>query len=896
MDDVLKINGQVIDIDNGIPMPINFELADVKEPEKRKRNISKSISIPLTQRNLDFFYSAYSLSAKFIENQLTIFNYDARATYITEYYKDGILVFNGYSQLLNIKTNKGINYAEIVLFSDVLNVFKQLENITLPNLGWSEYDHQLTHGIILQSWDATVIKNGAPVSNFSGGNPDGFGYLYPLIDYGFDTLPRSFADNDIFPHVYYWEIFKKSFDLLGFTISSSFINSVTFKKFIIGYGGGSKFTVDASQISDRQVDITADYDEVIPVQLAQINNSFVVQGSSGIPFVLGNIGDVSVTENTDTLNQFEPTQGTLTIANTGDYRITMSAGVDVELLVTTDGTLFSVSANVEFIVILNGITIGGQNINVIGTTPTTLNFGYTIDRYLFTGDVLEYRMILRRKLNVTGATTCTFDIDLDFNNSVDFDLTFESKVIVNGDNVILAQYLPNLTMKDFLLGVIRQFNLYISEPNQNGVVTIEPLSTYFLGTNNVDDYTKKIDYDKEVMIEPLAIKQPKRYVYRYAEDRDMFKLDYFTKFGIDYGDYIYENPSFYANGDSAFTLPYAMSVPVELNPGDPIIPRIFQQDGTSFKPYKGKARVYVYEGKMAYSPTWTLRHTDGGADTVLNVYPRCGHLDSLTAPTIDLCFGTVSKVYYTATNYTTKNLFNLYYNQFIREVTSADSKMLTAYFRLNYDDIKGQFFRKLKLMDGQIYRLNKIVDFNLNQDDSVLVELIKVIEAKGGKSFALNYIDAISNELAFGDLDFTPDDSPPPAPDGKVRLTVDTDGLIKITDDSGVTKSATGVKYEFDGTVSQTGAASPTIDSIGINTFTITNAASRTGVGTYRLTGTGAFAGTVTIQITNGDYAANEFYIEAKKVSNDAIEIRTYDGSGLQDGILKDASINIKVY
>jgi hypothetical protein len=52
----------------------------------------------------------------------------------------------------------------------------------------------------------------------------------------------------------------------------------------------------------------------------------------------------------------------------------------------------------------------------------------------------------------------------------------------------------------------------------------------------------------------------------------------------------------------------------------------------------------------------------------------------------------------------------------------------------------------------------------------------------------------------------------------------------------------------------------------------------------------------VTIQITNGDYAANDFYIEAKKVSDNAIEIRTYDASGFADGILKDASINIKVY
>jgi hypothetical protein len=787
MNDRLIINGINVDIDKGIPMPINFELADVKEPEKRKRNISKTISIPLTQSNLAFFYSAYSLSAKFIDNQITVFNYDARNVYITEYYKDDILVFNGYSQLINIKTNKGINYAEIVLFSDVLNVFRQLENLTLPNLGWSEYDHQLTHGIILQSWDATVIKNGVPVSNFTLGNPDGFGYLYPLVNYGFGNLPRSFADNEIFPHVYYWEIFKKAFDYLGLTISSSFINSTTFKKFIIGYGGGAKFNVSSAEVADRQVDITADYDEVIPITVNQFGSTFIAESGS-IPLVIGNIGDVTVTENTDVLNQFVPGDGVVTIANTGDYRLNINGSIDVSLLVTTDGTVNTVGASFSVVALLNGVVIASQVGNLNTITPSTLTYDLTIDRYMFTGDLLEYKVFIGKSLNVTGATNCTFDIDLDFTNDLNFDLTFESKVIVNGDTVTLGQYLPNLKVSEFLLGVVRQFNLYISEPNQDKVVTIEPLSTYFLGTNNTDNWTKKIDYDKEVMIEPLAIKQPKRYVYRYAEDRDYFKLDYFTKFGIDYGDYIFENPAFFANGESAFTLPFAMSVPVELNPNDPIIPCIFEQDGTSYKPYKGKARVYIYEGKKAYVPTWTLRHTDEGADTVLSVYPRCGHLDSLTSPTIDLCFGTVSKVYYTATDYTTKNLFNLYYNQFIREVTSADSKMLTAYMRLNYNDIKEQFFRKLKLVDGQVYRLNKIVDYNLNQDDSVLVELIKVIEAKGGKSFTLNYIDAIENELAFGDLDFTPDNNPPPAPDGKFRFTINSSGVPKIISDTGDTK------------------------------------------------------------------------------------------------------------
>jgi hypothetical protein len=193
--------------------------------------------------------------------------------------------------------------------------------------------------------------------------------------------------------------------------------------------------------------------------------------------------------------------------------------------------------------------------------------------------------------------------------------------------------------------------------------------------------------------------------------------------------------------------------------------------------------------------------------------------------------------------------------------------------------------------------VNKVTDFNCNKNEPTLIELTKVTEAKNrGRIFQID-IEGQNEPLDVNFLDMEPNnDFSAPIGTGKYRFQIDSAGAVKITNDSGVTKSSNGVKYEFDGTISQTGSSSPTIDSVGINTFTVTNAGSRTGVGTYRLTGVGSFAGTVTIQITNGDYAANDFYIEAKKISNDVLEIRTYDASGLADGILKEASLNIKVY
>jgi hypothetical protein len=73
------------------------------------------------------------------------------------------------------------------------------------------------------------------------------------------------------------------------------------------------------------------------------------------------------------------------------------------------------------------------------------------------------------------------------------------------------------------------------------------------------------------------------------------------------------------------------------------------------------------------------------------------------------------------------NQFNVYWSSYMAEITDKDSKLLTATVKLKFSDIYNLDFSKLKWIDGSLFRLNKVIDFNATQEDTCKVELLKII-------------------------------------------------------------------------------------------------------------------------------------------------------------------------
>lgn len=764
MNDELYINGVRVDLDASTNFAFSFSINDVKEPDKRSRSVSKSITLPGTQNNLNTFYSAYSLPQHYDPINPIGFDFDPRVSYEAKYYINNQLRFVGFAQIVKTKILNGVVNFDIILFSNIVNFINQFGDIKISELGWDEYEHTLNHDNISNSWDTSVIVDGVATSNFTAGLPDGFGYYYGLIDYGFGGVADEYADNRLFPLFYQREIMIKAFDFLGYTIDGDFIDSTMFKKALLGIGGGDPIQLTSAELAARLVDltITKNINEVfVGFDFANIITGDPIRNWL-TPILTSNFGAGAAVVS-DTKGQYS--SPSIQVASNGNYRLIINGDIDYDFLVSGTGAATFNTANLNLQILINGspqlteitqiVTSPTVSNNIVGTATVSR----LLDIPLVGGDEVTLRLradCQATQTDPSAANLGTLTIDLD-TTLFDFEMQATNGELSNQDTVNLAVFAPDLKVADFVSSVIKQYNLQVDEPTDLNVVNIEPLEDYYGSTSDADDWTYKQDLTKEIEIDPIALTQPKIYAYNYADDNDYYHALYKSNNEIQYGNFQFDNPTLFTKGKSEIKLPYTVTPLVDISGTDLTIPRIIKVENSIVNPYKGKPRIYYVNPMQTGS--WTLVSTNVGAetDTTYATYPLAHHLDDIDSPTIDLCFGTPIEVFYIATAYTTSNLFQTYFRRFINEYTSIDGRLLTSYFKLDEGDFIGNFFSKLKKINGIAYRLNKINDTVLNSGVTSQVELVKVLESKSPRNYTITpptlATDNDIRELTFGDTD-----------------------------------------------------------------------------------------------------------------------------------------------
>jgi hypothetical protein len=93
-------------------------------------------------------------------------------------------------------------------------------------------------------------------------------------------------------------------------------------------------------------------------------------------------------------------------------------------------------------------------------------------------------------------------------------------------------------------------------------------------------------------------------------------------------------------------------------------------------------------------------------------------------------------VFYQSSAYTTNNLFH-YHERYMKEIVSRYGKLLTCYIRIDNNMINLLNFKDLINIDGVVYRLQKVGDYDSGKDQTTLVELIRIIEGENIKTFDL---------------------------------------------------------------------------------------------------------------------------------------------------------------
>jgi hypothetical protein len=742
----LFINDRLVDLDQSIPFPLTFNISDIKDLTARKGNKSKTIKLPGTRRNHELMLSVFTLSSidKISDDESDFVDFDPSIKATAKYYQNGLLEFNGVAQLMECTLSNGVWTFDVTLVSDTIDYIARLQKIKVNELGWSEYNHALTLVNQQNSWSGLIEENGSPAYVYSSPDWDGRGYYYGLIDYGYTRpTPSTFGVEHMPPQVFVYEVLEKAFAYAGITWTSTFMESQLFKRLLLAYAGGDLPTIDSTQSNNDSAFTT----EANNAGSGAIIKGTVQQYGSGIAFMndLTLTDDYDCTVNQDNINQLQTTSPVLFVSAT-EGLVTVNYVGDHDITWTTNAGLIYGNYNVQLKIFKNGILISNDVIyqGVLEGVSTghslTFTFDYSRQINLLINDALtfkiSYNLLAAQGLGFNGLTFITTEI---ISNTADLNITRDTQTLSAGGTVNLAAFLPDMTCDVFLKGIITAFNLFIKPSVADpSIVEIEPLNDFYNAAGDAIDWTYLIDKSKDITVTPTINFAAKNYKFNFEQDDDYFNTTYTDDVQKQYGQFLIESQSQFATNDASFKLPFSQKLLARIPEDSPssftdlIVPRSFQiktnEDGTSTMEKK-KGKPFIVQLGELRAGVWEHR-SETGVDDNLTDYPYVGHLDSIDSPSFDFNFGVPDFVFWSTSVYTTNNLY-IYHEKFIKELVSRFGKQLTCSAMLAPEHINALDFKNLINIDGIVYRLQKVSDYDSGKNTSTQIELIRIIEGEG---------------------------------------------------------------------------------------------------------------------------------------------------------------------
>ena len=712
---MVRLYSNTTDLDLGeFATTLTFSIADIREPDKRNASFSKTLTLPGTKANNKFFENMFE-----VDVVTQTFNPNLKARTILSI--DGVTQFKGALKLRQVNYLLGgkVTY-DCNLIGNLSDFIQTLGNLKLRDLDLSAYDHTYSQANIEASWTPTL----------------GTGYVYPMINYGDSSDLNQWEAIYFRPAPFVKTILDKIALEAGYAYASTFFNTTLFKSLIIP-NSLDLIKQSGAQITAGQFAAGRTIEQVIGYTMTDQSD----------PVVL-NI--TTVQSNNDSTAPYFDNDGNyniITYKHTPNYNTTGVYFFEAEL----EGT-FVVPASgsgAEEIGIYGVIEIVEEYLGVVtqlnsqqfytskipvpaagGSFAATASVSFTTDTiqilsgHSYYTRVYAYANAFNPSFTPSAVTTNLHLTDITFRNT-----SVNTSINIGGTMTISAG-LPDMLQKDFVMGLVKMFNLYI-EPDKDDetFLNIEPRDTYYNTTQA--DWSLKLATEKDLEIQPMGLLNFKRLSCSYKPDEDFYNKSYKNEYARVYGDYQADIDNDFVNGEYKVETNFAATPLVGSYDNDRIIPAIFKANGNPpvIERVTGIPRI-LYWGGLKNCEQWTFREFI--IPTYKTQYPYAGHLDDPQAPTIDLSFGIPQKVYYgvnqyiSSLTYTDNNLYNAYYSQMISEVTDRDSKLVTGYFWLTPVDILNLDFRKIYRVGSHALRLNKIYDYNPVKSNLTKCEFIKI--------------------------------------------------------------------------------------------------------------------------------------------------------------------------
>ena len=704
----IYIENQRLDLYKDISAEFTYNIDDVKDFSSRNTNFSKTIILPGNATNNKLFGHIFEFGSSNFYNPAADnvgYNFNAAKSAACLIYVDRIQLFKGVIRLLEIVIDNGSIEYECAVFGELGGFISALGIKKLEDLDFSAYNHNWYITNVTNSWDTV----------------NGSGYYYPLIDYGQVSANKSSYDIKAFrPALYVREYVDKLITDSGYTYESSFFDTAVFKRLIIPNNQNFLSTSDTTQLqteglypysfstsSNQSFDLNWDYPTRIGPFTFDGYDRFTYSGgglTANATIIINGFTDVPDYESGDTFFDY--------------YK---NGVVQSSTFIASQRDDFDIQLDIP-ITLANGDYIEFK-IKVAGVTDT------------ISGTLNDYNLII-----VSSAAIST---PIGYNELIEVNKTIPRGVF----------------QKDFFASIVKMFNLYVTESTDKSKhLIITPYIDYyatsptFLQVNDleeellVDDvdlllledgavnyinWTNKIDRSKAFRVKPMSELNGRYFEYKYKQDSDFYNENYFKKYAQGYGDFIEDTGYEFAQDKQTAEIVFAATPLVGYAEEDKVVSTIFKKSNTQNTQSEDKmdSVIRILQAKKVTDViSWSILN---GATTLWSgtTYGYAGHLDDPDNPAADINFGSPKEINFTlATPNPSANLFNAFWSDYLAEISDKDSKLLSCFVRLTDADIYSLDFSRLIWIDGSLWRLNKVVDYNPMDNDTTKCEFLKVIE------------------------------------------------------------------------------------------------------------------------------------------------------------------------
>jgi hypothetical protein len=758
----IQLETGFIDLPKGTDFPIDLSFAEITKNGARSGGVSRVIEIEGSDNNT-------TLLGAYFDIDLSNDTFNRNAKTVASIIQDGVEVFQGYIQLLEIvrvnrlrSTNrKKVSY-KVNVFDEVGNFFNTMGDKELTDLSFPELSHVFNRENIIDSW-----------SNTSG-------YTYPQ----FAKDDNIYTLRDFKPAIFEFEYWKKIFASNGYTFTFDQYNDEDLRidKRIIPFNGKQgddtvsqllqeRYIVKGSMTSDSFIIDNLDVPEGLlpPLDIlngTSINNYATATGSKIQLDTIIQDGESQYDTVNDDIENKAGQNRTVNLSTSYDYRVNVRAvnssstvvpfeavnvaggqsRVEIKVCLVAQST-----TNVNKVAIIDSqqtaITFeGGETYAsgwqtlASGSNASTAFLGLldanekfdvhalVFARYYYANGVvinsaggLDQAVVMKD----TGSSDLVFlEFDLDIDN-LSFKSVPDIAELSSGVTVNIDAFIPKkIKQRDIISSIAKSYNLiFIPDPSNESNLIVKTRDKYYEDGNEWD-WSDKFDESQPNSITFLSNDVKQRQVYKYKDDKDTVNSAYQSEFIETYGQTTIDLDNQYTTGTDSREIIYSPTPSIGSGIGVPLpaINGINPDCNIRVLLHNGVGTCGVYEFYDDILPV--------GVPEYVTEYCNTSMFDSDIVPNFSICYDAPNVLFHGfQQGQTTNYLYNLHHQQELTTINTG--KRLTGYFNLSEGDfqkLSKQLDWKVFIKDNGWFFVSKIHGYNSNKKTLTKVDLITADE------------------------------------------------------------------------------------------------------------------------------------------------------------------------